>query len=122
MEHSWNTIFNGKGTEMTYFETRLDSLIDDAISNGVTEKEIAETLKAKSRMLNDDDVWIEHIRYFLNGAAETNMRDVLTNALSIDPANQTRAEQIRAGKAMAALGYNRVRVRNGAGLHWVYRK
>lgn len=47
--------------------------------------------------------------------------DVLGSAIGIEPAKWTRADQMRAGKAVLNCGWQRVRVRIGAERTWVYR-
>lgn len=77
--------------------------------------EDAQREQAEAR--REDDVWETAITQHCIGRTEVAMSEILTTALGIELSRQTRPDQMRASKALAAIGFAvRVVKRNGKSL------
>ncbi len=67
------------------------------------------------------DSWEEVIRDWLRGKSEVTTTEVLEECLKIERGRHDRLAQMRTGNIFRRLGWERIRVRRGNGLIWVYR-
>lgn len=67
------------------------------------------------------DSWEELIRPWLAGKDEITMTEVLGDCLEIEIGRRDRAAETRVGNALKRCGWQKVRVRRGKELVWIYR-
>ncbi|AFS54631.1 MAG: VapE family protein [Nitrospiraceae bacterium] len=67
------------------------------------------------------DSWEEVIRPFLSSRSETTTTEILEQCLEIQRSQHFLASQIRVGNALKRCGWERVKIRLGKDLAWVYR-
>jgi putative DNA primase/helicase len=73
----------------------------------------------------ETDPWSEPVAKYLGNPALRNVTttEVLEHALGVEIPRQGRAEQMRAGRILSQLGWNRAQVRDRSGRrHWVYER
>ena len=89
---------------------------------GETWWEVPEQAKDEQEARYQSDSWEEIIAPWLSGRSEVTTTEVLRDCLEIlENRDHSHAAQIRVGNALKRFGWERVRVRLGAGLAWVYR-
>jgi predicted P-loop ATPase len=67
------------------------------------------------------DSWEEVIRPFLSSRLETTTTEILEECLEIERGRHDSSSQIRVGNALKRCGWERVKIRRGKDLVWVYR-
>ena len=67
------------------------------------------------------DSWEEIIRPWLSSRSEITMTEILGECLELERSRHDLSAQIRVGNALKRCGWERVKVRRGKNLEWVYR-
>jgi predicted P-loop ATPase len=88
----------------------------------ITKQETQRDAERHQRDRYIGDPWDEIIAAYVDLYSEVTIPDVLTNALHIDKARWTQAEQNRVARCLKAQGCHRIQVRTGDKRVWKYRK
>ncbi len=88
---------------------------------GETWWEVPEQAKDEQEARYQSDSWEEIITPWLAGRSEVTTTDILRNCLEMEIRDHSHAAQIRVGNTLKRCGWERVKVRRGACLAWVYR-
>ncbi|MDK3021721.1 VapE family protein [Cupriavidus taiwanensis] len=79
----------------------------------------AEAAKEQTEARRETDAWENAIAEYCLGRSEVMVPEVL-NALGVELARQGKAEQMRAARALAALGFHRKKVRRASRTFWAW--
>lgn len=73
------------------------------------DSELIKTASVEQESRYEGDVWHDTVRRYCDHRGEVSVADILHNALEINPAKQTRVEQMRIASILAKLGYKKSR-------------
>ncbi|MFM0321177.1 virulence-associated E family protein [Caballeronia glebae] len=105
------------GIDTAWLERSREQLFAEAVERlnaGCAWWEMPEDAqREQTEARREDDVWEAAIAEHCTGRAEVTMSEILTTALCIELPKQTRPDQMRAAKALAAIGFTVKVVKRG---------